>query len=237
MALDLSFDPSAWGGDELTDEFSLFITSQNSDELQGAFVVERRTSTSTPLEQEPLDLTDGPTGPTAVGVDTSSAYSYDSFMLQDAASLGKSSEPAMTPSDLYNPLSPIVGDPQPQPGAHGLTSIASLPTGLNDSLRTFPTPVMVQGKKRANAESCKPDRPDFGSQALVQAIPPKTKKARMNHGDALPGRFCFRLNSDAPTTQQYAKYSNSRLKEIQKLRDLGACFRCKLLKKQVILGK
>jgi hypothetical protein len=51
--------------------------------------------------------------------------------------------------------------------------------------------------------------------------------------DLLPGVFCFQVNSDSPTIRQKARYSEKRLKEIKEIRSIGACLRCKQLKKPV----
>jgi hypothetical protein len=61
---------------------------------------------------------------------------------------------------------------------------------------------------------------------------PKTKSVQR---DALPNMFCFKVNSDAPTIQQYSKYSTARLEEVQQMRDFGVCLRCRVLKKSVSL--
>src|SRR5207237_150424 len=49
----------------------------------------------------------------------------------------------------------------------------------------------------------------------------------------LPGVFCFQVNSDSPTILQKARYSEKRLKEIKEIKSIGACLRCKQLKKPV----
>ena len=64
----------------------------------------------------------------------------------------------------------------------------------------------------------------------------RKKRKGANQGEILPGRFCFVINSDTPAVQERAKYSTSRRKEVEEMRDLGACFRCRLLKKQVNLS-
>jgi hypothetical protein len=69
---------------------------------------------------------------------------------------------------------------------------------------------------------------------VIQSRIQKPKKKSVQR-DALPSVFCFKVNSDAPTMQQYSKYSAARLKEVQQMRDLGACLRCRLLKKPVSL--
>ena len=59
------------------------------------------------------------------------------------------------------------------------------------------------------------------------------KKDRRCQGDLLPGVFCFLANSDAPTFQQRARYSSEQRKNIREIKSLGACVRCRHLKKPV----
>lgn len=54
-----------------------------------------------------------------------------------------------------------------------------------------------------------------------------------DEGGLLPGIFCFQVNSDSPTIRQRARYSEKRRKEIKEIRSIGACLRCKHLKKPV----
>jgi hypothetical protein len=72
------------------------------------------------------------------------------------------------------------------------------------------------------------------SKGVIQSRIQKPKKKSVQL-DALPGMFCFKINSNAPTMQQYSKYSAARLEEVQQMRDLGACLRCRLLKIPVSL--
>jgi hypothetical protein len=58
-------------------------------------------------------------------------------------------------------------------------------------------------------------------------------KERRCQGDLLPGMFWFQANSDGPTIQQRARYSSEQRKNMREIRDLGACLRCKNLKKNV----
>lgn len=55
-----------------------------------------------------------------------------------------------------------------------------------------------------------------------------------HQGDVLPGVFWFQANSNGPTFQQRARYSNEQRKNIREIRSLGACLRCVNLKKWVI---
>jgi hypothetical protein len=88
--------------------------------------------------------------------------------------------------------------------------------------------------KRANEELDGANETDFEKQEVTRTVSTKRRKARKNHGEALPGRFCFRVNSDEPTYQQYAQYSDSRNREVKRLRSTGgACISCRLVKKQV----
>jgi hypothetical protein len=52
-------------------------------------------------------------------------------------------------------------------------------------------------------------------------------------GQVLDGYFCFPLSSNGPTYQQRSRYSASRKAEVNEVREIGACLRCKLLKKPV----
>jgi len=62
---------------------------------------------------------------------------------------------------------------------------------------------------------------------------PQEKKEQRCQGDLIPGVFCFQANSDSPTFQQRARHSDEHRKIIREMRLLGACLRCKQLKKTV----
>ena len=59
------------------------------------------------------------------------------------------------------------------------------------------------------------------------------KIGQRGHGDLVPGMFCFQANSNSPTFQQRAHHSDEHKKVIKEMRLLGACLRCKQLKKTV----
>jgi hypothetical protein len=63
----------------------------------------------------------------------------------------------------------------------------------------------------------------------------RKKKKRLNNerGQKLNGCFIFPVNSDSPTFQQRAPYTAARKAEVNQIRALGACLRCKVLKKPV----
>jgi hypothetical protein len=66
----------------------------------------------------------------------------------------------------------------------------------------------------------------------ISALPRRRKRA--DQGDNLPCQFCFYANSDQPTFQLSARYSEARRQEIKKLKSHGgACLRCQLMKKKV----
>jgi hypothetical protein len=63
----------------------------------------------------------------------------------------------------------------------------------------------------------------------------RRKKKRLNNerGQKLNGCFIFPVNSNSPTFQQRAPYTAARKAEVNQIRALGACLRCKVLKKPV----
>jgi len=96
-------------------------------------------------------------------------------------------------------------------------------------------PPALRNQISENPEPLESGQLELIEHAKVRETPRKKRKGA-KQGEILPGRFCFPINSDAPTVQERAKYSKSRRKEVEEMRDLGACFRCQLLKKQVNLS-
>lgn len=78
---------------------------------------------------------------------------------------------------------------------------------------------------------------DSSQGGIASSVKAATKKRKIpERGDVLPGQFCFYVNSEKPSFQRTARYSDDRLQELKKLKtNGGACLRCREIKKQVAL--
>jgi hypothetical protein len=152
--------------------------------------------------------------------------------------LAASSYPDAAVFDLWNAYPTAMEDPMNVPWTQTHTSTIPHLTQVTQSLQTIPTPIVSRAVKRANAEFDKTSEEDFELHAVTRTTVTKKKRTGNDHREALPGIFCFRITSDDPAHPQYPLYSESRSREVQKLRSVGgACIRCHLSKKRVSLEK
>jgi len=211
MSGNLSFDPSDWGGDDFSGVVPFLSSSDILIECQDPSILETNTAPAEPL-RESLD-------PRSLDVSSPGIINDVSTVLFDFR------KSRSLPLHLA----------QPQNCAQSFASIecSSIEPGV--SQQTVQMPPALRNQISENPESLESGQLELIEHAKVGETPRKKRK-RANQGEVLPGRFCFAINSDAPTVQERARYSKSRRKEVEEMRDLGACFRCQLLKKQVNLS-
>jgi hypothetical protein len=237
---DLLWGPSSWELDNDTSKFSQFLTPNYGtidfsqllttdimDESWSTSLLAENSSASLSVNQEFQGLDSDPKSLlTTVGIN-------DAIQVHGVpVDIGLQDSARLTAFNQWNSYPFDVEDPMNASWISMHNSAIPNSTQVTKSLQTFSLPIVSRAVKRVNAELEEPGE----EQAVIRTISTKKTKARKTHGEALPGRHCFRLGSDAPTHQHHAKYSSARSREVQQLRITGgACISCRVVKKQVSL--
>lgn len=215
-------------------EFSLFSSLDIAVEYQDVSAQEPITSPTADLRLEFQDAEVELHSPSIIEPYASTFKLVDPSS-EDGSSPGMIGESSASPSEFRtsHPLPLLVAKPQNCAQRFASTEYSS--NSPSAALQTLQIPSEFHGRKRTNQEFLVSGQLDLNKHTKARETP-RRKRKRADQGEPLPGRFCFDINSDAPAIQERTKYSNSRRKEIEEIRDIRACFSCRLLKKRVSLS-
>jgi hypothetical protein len=82
-------------------------------------------------------------------------------------------------------------------------------------------------------ESIFPERPPLPAQNETIQRQAQIEHRKRKASSDIPGYFCFSFGASAPRVPKRTRYSDARSREVKEIRTIGACLRCRLLKRPV----